>query len=169
MHARDILIELYDRVPPVVHAAADGLGEGELTRTPGGANSVGWLLWHLTRVQDHHVAQLIGIEQLWQSGGWAASFGLEPDPENTGYGHTQDDVAAVRPRDAQAVVDYHDAVAARTRDYLEQVSDRDLDDVVDRSFDPPVTRGARLVSVAVDDLQHAGQAAYSRGMVRDTD
>jgi len=166
MNAKEVLIELYDRVPAVVRAAADGLDEADLTRKPGGANPVGWLLWHLTRVQDHHVSQLIGTEQVWASGDWAASFGLEPDPENTGYGHTQDDVAAVRSRDARVIIDYHDAVAARTRAYLEQLTDTDLDDIVDRSFEPPVTRGARLVSVAVDDLQHAGQAAYGRGIIR---
>jgi hypothetical protein len=37
--------------------------------------------------------------------------------------------------------------------------------VVDASWDPPVTLGVRLVSVISDDLQHAGQAAYLRGMI----
>ena len=168
MNAGEVLIELYARVPPIVRAAVDGLDEGELTRQPDGANPVGWLLWHLTRVQDHHVSHLAGVEQLWTSGEWAASFGLEPDPENTGYGHTQDDVAAVRPHTARAIIDYHEAVAARTHAYLDALSDSDLDEIVDRSFDPPVTRGARLVSVAVDDLQHAGQAAYGLGVLRST-
>src|SRR5436190_1264013 len=91
------------------------------------------------------------------AGEWASGSGLEPDPDNTGYGHSPDEVAKVQPRDSAVIVGYHDVVAARTRGYLEQLSAGDLDEIIDRSFQPPVTRGARLVSVAVDDLQHAGQ------------
>ena len=40
----------------------------------------------------------------------------------------------------------------------------DLDDVVDENWDPPVTRGARLVSVSEDALQHVGQVSYLAGM-----
>ena len=36
---------------------------------------------------------------------------------------------------------------------------------MDKAWDPPVTLGVRLVSVVSDDLQHAGQAAYLRGLV----
>ena len=166
MKSRDLLIELFDRVPPVVHGAVDGLDQADLARTPApGANPVGWLLWHLARVQDNHVAQLMGQQQVWAAGEWAGGFGLDPDPDNTGYGHSQDEVAKVQPRDSAVIMGYHDAVAARTRGYLDQLSADDLDEVVDRSFQPPVTRGARLVSVAVDDLQHAGQAAYVRGLI----
>jgi hypothetical protein len=41
----------------------------------------------------------------------------------------------------------------------------DLDRVVDRRWDPPVTLGVRLVSIADDSLQHVGQAAYLRGLL----
>jgi hypothetical protein len=35
--------------------------------------------------------------------------------------------------------------------------------VVDEKWDPPVTLGVRLVSMASDALQHAGQAAFIKG------
>ncbi|WP_406108207.1 DUF664 domain-containing protein [Micromonospora globbae] len=166
MDVSDLLIETYDRLPGLVRAAVDGLTPEQLRRAPGaGANPVGWLVWHLTRVQDDHVADLIGTEQLWVTGEWAGRFGLAADPHDTGYGHTPEQVAAVRPENAQVLVDYYEAVHARTRDFLAGLRPGDLDRVVDTSWDPPVTLGVRLVSVAEDDLQHVGQAAYVRGLV----
>jgi uncharacterized damage-inducible protein DinB len=162
----DLLVEAFDRLPDLVRAAVDGLTPEQLTWTPAkGANSVGWLVWHLTRVQDHHVAQLLGDEQVWAAGDWAARFGLEPDPQNTGYGHSPEEVATVRPESPAALVEYHDAVAARTRAFVLGLGPADLDRVVDKRWDPPVTLGVRLVSVVNDDDQHVGQAAYVRGLL----
>jgi uncharacterized damage-inducible protein DinB len=166
MDVADLLTELYDRIPPRVRDAVEGLTPEQLVTPPRpGANTVGWLVWHLTRVQDHHVAELLDEDQLWVTGDWAGRFGLEPDPHNTGYGHSADEVAAVRPESAEALVAYHDAVARRTGAYLRTLAAADLDRVVDTRWDPPVTLGVRLVSVADDDLQHVGQAAYARGLL----
>jgi uncharacterized damage-inducible protein DinB len=162
----ETLAELFGRIPPIVRAAVDGLGPDELVARPAGhANPIGWLVWHLTRVQDHHVAELIGEDQLWETGDWAKRFGLEPDPDNHGYGHSDADVDAVRPESAGALVAYHEAVAERTARFIAGLRPADLDRIVDTSWDPPVSLGVRLVSVAVDDLQHAGQAAYVRGLL----
>ncbi|MEH0827667.1 MULTISPECIES: mycothiol transferase [unclassified Micromonospora] len=167
MDVDDLLIETYDRLPDLVRAAVDGLSPEELRRSPGpGANPVGWLVWHLTRIEDHHVADLLGADQLWTSGDWAARFGLAPDPDDTGYGHTPQRTASVRPENSRALVDYHEAVARRTREFLAGLRPADLDRVVDEAWDPPVTLGVRLVSVAEEALQHVGQAAYVRGLLR---
>jgi hypothetical protein len=161
----EVLIDGFDRLPGLVSAAADGLTVEQLAWAPApGGNPIGWLLWHLTRVQDHHVAELLGADQVWVDGDWAARFGLEPDPQNTGYAHTAEQVAQVRPVDAQVLIDYHQAVATRTRDFVGTLVPADLDRVVDERWDPPVTLGVRLVSVLADDLQHIGQAAYLRGL-----
>ncbi|KAB1946388.1 DUF664 domain-containing protein [Micromonospora sp. ALFpr18c] len=166
MDVSDLLTEMYDRLPDLVRAAVDGLSPDQLLHRPGpGANSIGWLVWHLTRVQDHHVADLLDAEQIWVSGDWAGRFGLTPDPDDTGFGHSPAQVAAVRPESAQALIDYYAAVSARTRSLVTGLGPADLDRVVDESWDPPVTLGVRLVSVAEDDLQHVGQAAYLRGLV----
>jgi uncharacterized damage-inducible protein DinB len=161
-----LLLELYGRVPPLVEEAVTGLDAGQLVQRPGpDANSIGWIVWHLTRVQDHHIAEILDAPQVWSAGGWAQRFGLEPDPSNTGYGHSSDEVAAVRPENAAALTGYLTAVDARTRALLERLVPDELDRVVDRRWDPPVTLGVRLVSVADDCLQHAGQAAYVRGLL----
>jgi uncharacterized damage-inducible protein DinB len=166
MQQHELLVELYDRIPPLVAEVADGLSAEELQWRPSsGANSIGWLLWHLIRVQDHHLTELIGGEQVWVTSDWASRFGLEPNPNNTGYGHSPAEVGAVRPDGPEAVTGYCEAVTARSREFLASLEPSDLDRVVDRRWDPPVTMGVRLVSVADDDLQHAGQAAYARGLL----
>jgi hypothetical protein len=167
VNVSDVLIEAFDRLPDLVRSAVDGLTPEELAWSPApGANPVGWLVWHLTRVQDHHVAELLGRDQVWVSGDWAGRFGLDADPSDTGYGHSAEQVAGVRPDSSQVLVDYHAAVAARTRDLLREVTPGDLDRVVDQRWDPPVTLGVRLVSILNDDVQHVGQAAYVRGLPR---
>jgi hypothetical protein len=161
-----LLVEIYDRIPPVAHAAVSGVDPATLTEVPApGTNSIAWLVWHLARVEDHHVAELLDDDQLWVTGDWAPRFGLGPDPDNTGYGHRPPDVASVRPDSADALVGYLDAVHARTLAMLDGLGPGDLDRVVDHRWDPPVTLGVRLVSVADDALQHAGQAAYVRGLL----
>ena len=161
-----LLLELYGRVPPLAREAVDGLDAEALARAPGpGANTVGWLVWHLARVQDGHVAELLEAEQLWATGDWAGGFELDPDPSNTGYGHTPEEVAAVRPQGPEALLAYLDAAHTRTCDFLQGLGSEDLDRVVDRRWDPPVTLGVRLVSIADDCLQHVGQAAYVRGLL----
>jgi uncharacterized damage-inducible protein DinB len=166
VHTSSLLQELYGRILPLAQRAVEGLGPDRLVERPApNANTIGWLVWHLARVQDHHVSELLDAEQLWVTGDWSGRFGLEPDPSNTGYGHSAEDVAAVRPDGAEALVGYLDAVQQRTIAMLESLTDTDLDRVVDRRWDPPVTLGVRLVSIADDSLQHAGQAAYARGLL----
>lgn len=166
MDVATLLTELYGRIPPLVREAVEGLGPDDLLRAPrSGANPIGWLGWHIGRVLDHQIAELVPEPQLWVTGDRASQFGLEPDPSNTGFGHDADDVAGVQPRSATAIVEYVDAVGDRARAYLRTLDPHDLDRVVDEAWDPPVTLGVRLVSVADDCLQHAGQAAYARGLL----
>lgn len=166
MDVAALLVESFGRIPEEVQGAVDGLSAEDLARPPAeGANTIGWLTWHLTRVQDHHVSELVGAPQVWEGGTWPERFGKAPDPDDTGYGDTAEEVLAVRPDGPDAVTGYLDEVWARTRTYLEGLSAADLDEVVDDRWDPPVTRGVRLVSVVDDMAQHAGQAAYARGLL----
>ena len=166
MDVGELLEELFGRITEHVHQAVDGLSAEELA-TPVAplANTIGWLVWHLTRIQDHHVSELLGREQVWTSEQWPPRFMLPSDPDDTGYGHSLEEVTTVRPDGADALIGYYEAVAARTAELLVGVTAEDLDRVVDERWDPPVSLGVRLVSVADDDLQHAGQAAYARGLL----
>jgi uncharacterized damage-inducible protein DinB len=166
VNASEVLTEGFGRLPDLVAGAVRGLTAEQLAWAPAdGANTIGWLVWHLSRVQDSHVADLLEQEQVYVQGDWAAKFGLKSDPSDTGYGYTPAQVKAVRPESSTALVDYYQAVHERTVAYLAGLSDADLDEVVDENWDPPVTLAVRLVSVLNDDTQHAGQAAYVRGLL----
>ncbi|HEY2205325.1 MAG TPA: DUF664 domain-containing protein [Pseudonocardia sp.] len=161
----DILTDGFERVSGITHAVLNGLDAEQLAfRADPSANSIGWLVWHLTRVQDDHVADVAGLEQVWTVGGWADRFGLPFPTGDIGYGHRSEEVAAVRPASPGRLLGYHDAVHEQTVRYLATLTDAELDRVVDEAWDPPVTLAARLVSVLSDDLQHAGQAAFVRGL-----
>jgi len=165
MTPAELLIESLNRVLEDVTAVLDGLAEDDLVALPApDANSIAWLVWHLTRVQDDHVAEVAGTEQVWTSGGFAAEFGLPFDAAETGYGHSAEKVAQVR-APGSVLQRYYEAVHQQTLGYLRGLSEADLDRVVDERWDPPVTLGVRLVSVIGDDLQHAGQASYVRGLL----
>ncbi|MEZ3181675.1 DinB family protein [Streptomyces pimonensis] len=169
MHAKDILIDGFGRIREEVHAAVEGLGPDELNARPGpGANPVAWLVWHLTRVQDDHVADAFGLDQVWLSGGWESRLGLGLPRRDTGYGHTSAQVAEVRVGSGDLLTGYYDAVHERTLGVLRGLTAQDLERVVDERWDPPVSLGVRLVSVLSDDLQHVGQAAYARGLLQST-
>jgi hypothetical protein len=166
MDVSSLLLELYGRIPPLARHAVEGVDLDRLTEPPAsGTNPIAWLVWHLARVQDDHIAEIPDTDQLWVGGDWARRFGLDPDPRNTGYGHTPEELAAVRPERPEVLLEYLEAVDARTRAMFEGLVAADLDRIVDRRWDPPVSLGVRLVSIADDSLQHAGQAAYVRGLL----
>jgi hypothetical protein len=161
----DLLVDAFGRIRESVHGAVEGLDEAALAHRPApAANSIAWLVWHLTRIEDDHVAGVSGAQQTWTADGWAERFALPFAPGATGYGHGAAEVAAVR-APAGLLLGYHDAVHAATVRALAGIGAADLDRVVDRSWEPPVTAGVRLVSVVADCLQHAGQAAYVRGLL----
>jgi hypothetical protein len=167
MTSAELLVDALGRIRQVVHRVVDGLEPEQLAfRVDPEANSIGWLVWHLTRIQDDHLADAFEAEQVWTSQGWVERFGLPFGSLDTGYGHGTDEVAAVRVPAGELLVGYHDAVHQQTTRYVERLGDADLDRIVDRSWDPPVSLGVRLVSVIADDLQHAGQAAFVRGILR---
>jgi uncharacterized damage-inducible protein DinB len=162
----DLLTDAFGRVQEAVHAAVAGLAAEQLNHRPAGrVNSITWLVWHLARVQDDHVADAAGTEQVWTSAGWVDRFGLPLPPESHGYGHTSAEVDSVRVTDPDLLTGYYDAVHDATLRYVAKLQDRDLDRIVDTRWDPPVTLAVRLVSVIADDLQHAGQAAVLRGLL----
>lgn len=166
MDIASLLLELFGRIPPLARDAVEGLDAQQLAQAPSpAANPIGWLIWHLARVQDHHGSEILDKGQIWTTGDWARRFGLDPDPSNIGYGHSPAEVEAVRPEGAEVLVGYLDEVDQRTREMLSSLTPADLDRIVDRRWDPPVTLGVRLVSIADDNLQHVGQAAYLRGLL----
>ena len=157
-----LLSDSFDRVRDLVASVCDGLDVDRATfRVDPDANTVAWLVWHLSRVQDDHVAGLSGETQAWET--WRDRFDLPFDDDATGYGQSSDDVAAVRV-DGELLAGYHADVDALTRRYLDGLDAAKLERVVDERWDPPVTAAVRLVSVLGDCLQHLGQASFVLGV-----
>ena len=157
----DALGRVRDQVPGVV----GGLDLERLARRPDPeANSLAWLVWHLTRVEDDHIAEVAGTEQVWTASGWYDRFALPFPREAHGWGHSADEVGQVRV-DADLLAGYHAETAARAIEYVGPLTPADLDRVVDERWDPPVTLGVRLISVVCEVNQHVGQAAYLRGLL----
>ncbi|HSJ43251.1 MAG TPA: DUF664 domain-containing protein [Euzebyales bacterium] len=166
MNAIGILQDAFERVTGSVHAAVEGLNADDLVWRPDPeANTIGWLIWHLTRIEDDHLADITQRAQVWTTGDWPASFGLPEGTMDHGYGHTSEQVAAVQPESADVLLAYHNAVASAIVDDLATLDAAALDRVIDERWDPPVTVAVRLVSVVNDAMQHTGQAAYVRGLL----
>ena len=158
------MVDAFSRIEEVTHAVLDGASRSMLTwRADADANSIAWLVWHLTRIQDDHVADVAGVEQRWLADGWCDRFGLPFPPEAHGYGQSSDEVGQVDV-EVDLLRGYFDAVHEATIRYVSGLRADDLDRIVDERWDPPVSLGVRLVSVIDDDIAHAGQAAFVRGL-----
>jgi hypothetical protein len=165
MDVAAVFVNALGRIRDLTHRVVDGLTPDALAFRPDDSgNSVAWLVWHLTRIQDDHIAGVAGSEQIWTAKGWHEQFGLPLTSIDTGYGHTSEQVSALGTATGELLVGYHDAVYAQSVEFVQGLVVADLGRIVDRSWDPPVSLGVRLVSVIVDDLQHVGQAAYVRGL-----
>ncbi len=166
MDTRDLLTDAAHRPLHAAQQVLAGLTPEALHALPDGrGNSIAWLLWHAARQQDAQVAALHGGEQVWTAQGWAGRLGVDRDARAIGFGDTLDDVAALRIGDPEALLAYLTAVIEATVAYVAALSDADLGEVIDTRWDPPVTRGVRLVSTIDDAAVHVGQAAYARGLV----
>jgi len=166
MTSTELLVEAFERIRDELHPAVNGLSPDDLAfRVDDESNSIAWLAWHLTRIQDDHVAGLDGGEQVWTAKGWDQRFNLPLDTFDTGYGHDPETVAKVT-ADAPSLLGYYEDVHQKTVKFVRSLADADFVRVVDQTWDPPVTLSTRLVSVIADDLQHVGQAAYVRGILQ---
>lgn len=166
MEAMEIVGMAFQRIEGSLGKALNKLTEDELHRQPqSDCNSIAWLAWHLTRVQDHHLSDLAGLDQVWTEDGWHAKFSMDPDPENVGWGHTPEQVANFRAPNAGILHEYYCAVLNRSRTYLANLQPEDLMRVLDEpQWNETVTVGIRLVSVMNDNTEHMGQINYLRGL-----
>ena len=168
MDARDVLSEAASRPTTEAKSLVNTLPEGALNAHAGEhTNSIAWLLWHAGRQMDAQLAQLNGEPQVWHRQGFDARFNLGELGDTVGYGHTAEQARAVVVEDAALLVEYLSATAAALSEYIAGLSEADLDDVIDTSWTPHVTRGVRLVSMIDDATQHVGQAAYAAGILAD--
>jgi hypothetical protein len=166
---RELIVDGFERLPDLAEEALSGVRAADLDRPPGpGANPLGWTVWHLTRVQDGQIADLMGdpAADLWTRDGWHRKFDRPPDHEDSGYGHTAAQVRAFRSPSAKVQLDYLRATTERTKQYLASLTPADLDRALDEPGPAPATVGVRLLSILADCHFHAGEASYISGLVK---
>ena len=164
MESSDLLVEAYSHISRIVHQATDDLTQDQLAYRPElGSNSIAWLVWHLTRIQDSYLRNVVQLEEVWLTEEWSDRFGM-PGSTEIGFGDGPEEVAAIRPPRA-ILLGYYDRVVGRVLEYVPTVDAAELDRIVDTNYDPHVKAGIRLMSVVQDNTQHAGQARYIRGMI----
>jgi len=168
MEWQELIIDSYGRALQRLEQALDGLSPDDSNWQPHpDCNSMGWLTWHLTRTQDAQITDLMGGEQVWLRDGWHAKFNRPPDPSDTGFGNSSEDVAAFKSPDARVMLDYHRAVLEQTKQYLKSLSLSDLNRELNEPWYQPLpTVGVRIISIMNDCLQHTGQVAYVRGLLK---
>lgn len=166
---QEIIMDIFDRIAAQLAQVLEGLTPEELNRQPStGANTIGWMAWHLTRSHDRNMSELMKMEQLWISEGWYKRFNRAPDPSETGWGHTIDEMKNFGAPDSMTIMKYHRSVLERIKDYI----GNDLTEAVleDESYSPTFRRSSpvyrRITGVINDGLQHVGQAAYVRGLIQ---
>ncbi len=165
MEWQKLICEIYERISQVTEKALDGLGMDDLNEQPKpDCNSIGWLAWHLTRVQDRAISGLTKEEQLWIKDKWYSKFNRSDDPRDFGLRHSPEDLAAFKSPDAKTHLAYHHSVLEQTKRYISSLSESDLDKRIDHPIYPTV--GAYVVGTISDNLQHAGQIAYVRGLLK---
>jgi hypothetical protein len=168
MEWRELIVDGFERLPPLMAEVLAGVGQADLDWQPApGCNTLGWTAWHLTRVQDGQIADLAGAEQLWTTGGWHRRFDRPPDPDDSGYGHTPEQVRAFRSPSARIQLAYLRATVRQTLRYLASLTPAELDRKLDEPWSRPrPTVGVRILSILADCHQHAGEASYIRGLLK---
>lgn len=166
MIANDILLDSFTRVRDAMHRLLPDLTEAELTQEP--HPPIGWLAWRLSRIMDSNISRLSGREQLWIAEGWAARFGMPPEPADYGRSakHTRAQVRAFR-ASSEVLLAYHDAAYERTKAYLESVSEKGLARELDEpQYQPLPTVAVRIVSVLENAMTNQGQISYLKAYHR---
>lgn len=138
-----------------------------LNRQPApGSNGIGWIAWHIARAGDRHLSDVFGVEQLYITDGWYRKFGREPDPKDSGTGHSPEQAAAFRAPDATTLLDYHQAVVERCGGLIQAMSAADLDRPPNYpAARPDSTIGGWLGGMLGHSYQHLGEIGYLRGLL----
>ena len=164
MDWQQVIIDAFKRSTDTLDKAMANLSLADLNKQPGpDSNSIGWVGWHMTRIEDRAISRMSGREQLWIKDNWYTKFNRSANPEDTGFKHTPQDIAAFKCPDAATLLAYNNAVLENTEKFLKGLSMQDLD----KKTDHPLftTIGSWLAVTLTDILQHSGQVAYLRGLL----
>ena len=167
MSSADLYINAIGRSDADLKRALDSLTTEELRKQFAGAgsNPIGWLVWHLTRTRDNIVANISGEKSIWEVGGWGKRFGMDGELPR----FAPDTVHLFDPKDFETLVGYFDAVAEQTGKVVAGLTEEDMERLIESNTPgrPAQAVSARLGVILNDNIQHIGQVAFLRGLIRD--
>ncbi|PKB81373.1 MAG: hypothetical protein BZY88_06720 [SAR202 cluster bacterium Io17-Chloro-G9] len=165
MTLNEFIVDAFEKEQGFLLDAVQDLTPEELRWRAGPeANPIGWILWHMLRVEDMWFQFFIQRQtEIWDRDGWNEKFGL-PTRDN-GFGHTQEQVADFPALDLQELLRYGQAVRQGTLDYLKTLGPDDYSQVP-REQRPEMSVGAVFRQVIGEVYQHQGHIAYLKGLQR---
>lgn len=168
MKWQQVMANAYRNMFSEIEKVLDGLNVEDLHKRPSpGANPIGWLCWHTVRSCDRLLGDVVLGEQLWIKDGWHKKFHRSHDFNDTGVGHTDTQVNALKIPDVKTLLDYMNAVKKPLLNYIENLTEEDFDKEAPASWLPGTKQPvhSRLAGVLLN-LQHVGAAAYVRGLIK---
>lgn len=132
-------------------------------------NAIGFLAWHMARVEDMWVQRVFqGKQQLWQSDGWSGKLGMDAYARDNGYGFDEAKLAGFQPPHLDQLLAYMDAVRQNTLAFLDawNPAGAPVQAVIpwDKSTTMPIEKFWAQILWELN--QHGGQIAYVRGLRR---
>ena len=163
MTLNEFIVDALDKENGFLLEALDGLGPDELAWQPAAdANSIGWILWHMVRVEDMWIQFFAQFQtELWETEGWHEKIGL-PTRDN-GFGHTAEQVNNFPGVDLGEFLRYRASVRQATLAYLDTLTPEDMERVP-RERRPEMSLGAMFRQIIGEMYQHVGHIAYLRGL-----
>ena len=165
MTLNEFIEDAFDKEHGFLMEAVQDLTPDELAWRAGPeANPMGWILWHMIRVEDMWFQFFIQRPlEIWERAGWHEKFGL-PTRAN-GFDHTLEQVTSFPNLDLAELLSYGEAVRAGTLSYLKGLTPEDFA-AVPREPRPEMSVGAVFRQVIGELYQHQGHISYLKGLVR---
>lgn len=127
--------------------------------------SMTWLAWHTARELDFQIADLAETTPIWHSQEWEKRFPMTVADDEQDWKHTLEEAQKIQADRVEDLLGYLRSATDTTIDYLRKLEPARLDEVIDESWTPAVTRGMRLVSIIDDAAMHSGQVIYARRLL----
>lgn len=166
MDAKELLLRSLEESNGYLTRALNGLTQEEATWSPSPeCNSIAFILWHMTRVEDFFVNRVIRREkELYETKKWQEKLGTPVKA----YGYTVEELRAWPAPKLEILREYANSVRESTLAFLNSISPERLSEVPrpDRS---PDSIGVTLGHVTTEIALHVGQIAYLRGVKRGLD
>ncbi|MBI2329057.1 MAG: DinB family protein [Chloroflexi bacterium] len=165
MEAREVILRSLEQSQSYLTRALAGLTQEEAVWCPATeSNSIAFIFWHMTRVEDFFVNRVIQRRDvLYEAEGWREKLGTPV--QDTGYGYTAEQLQAWPVPKLEVMRGYAKSVREKTLAFLKSVTPQRLSELA-RPDRPPDTVGAILTRITTEIALHVGQIAYLRGAQR---